>query len=218
MNFLNIAKQVNELVGTQGEVLSVTSPVGYQSKIINYINLAYTTIQDARKDWNFMKKSVTITTVSGTQEYSVLDASVIPDLDFGRWIHDSFLYQRAKLTEKSWEEWRRTDTANIIGQPSIYTTDVATNNVFFNMPNGAYEVDAEYYRTTHTLVNNTDIPILPPSFHYILVIKAVALVAGYMEYASMENRFEKMYNQMYGQLMRVSVPHRKLKPRNFIEG
>lgn len=205
MNRLTIAQTVNTLAGTQGTVDSTTSPVGYQSVLINMVDRAYNDIQIMRKDWKFMRGTVNILVNETDSSYSnpseIAEVErVIYDKDPLRFIH----YDTAILRDYT------------PGKPTYYTVNPLDNTITINDLDTSYTCTVQYYRTPDVMTANTSIPIIPAQYHSVIVYKTLIDLGAYLGNYDLITNYGNKYSIEIGHLMRSQLPKKVLKPRPLV--
>jgi len=202
MNFLDICKKVNQLGQLQGSLSSV-SATGYQGELVEVVRKSFLDIQLYRKDWNFLKQSITFSTVE--DEYS--------NSDVAEWKKDMILYGHRPLQVLDFDTYSKIDLSQETpGIPAYVTIRPNDKALLFNPLDAEYSITAHYYRKPQELVNNTDIPILPSEHHYLIVYAALSNLTSYISsdiyQVSLNN-----YNIGMGQLMRKELPGKSVRMR-----
>lgn len=192
MNYLQLCQRLRQEVGGSGDgPASVTSQTGENRLYVDWINQAWTEIQNLRVDWDYHWSQMSITLTSG-QSTGTLPA------DF-RTLKDGTLYigiypvsiitwdQMSDLRSQGLNTNRPTSVA-IAPDGTLYLNATCDQN---------YTLTGEYFILPQSLTSNVDIPLLPSRFHMMIVYKAM------MYYASYENAPEvgAMGNLQYQQML-----------------
>jgi len=215
-NFLQICKDVNTLVGTQGEFLSVVDPTGYQEEIATTVNKVYLEVQLKRADWKWMRRVATFNTIPTLTTYLVTDPTIFPENDFGTWKLENVYLEDVLLPYKNYD--RMLLDPPLVGSvyPSYFTIKPWDSSFILPSPSGTYKVDAHYFKSPHKLVKNTDEPILPPKFHDLLVYKASERIPSFVGNYSLEATYREQATIMMNQMMRDEVPAKRMTAPRFL--
>ena len=210
MNFIELCQKAQKYSGVQG---SITSTVNVQSGsqealIIDAVRNAWIDIQNYRSDFKFLRDEVLLQLVQGTTEYSVEDVLGI-NPDFSEWKVDRFIYDYSPLEYVKYDNWVLVEDTTE-GEPQRFTVRPSDKALFFNSVDGTYALTLQYYRDVQELTANTDTPILPNRFHYLIVYGAVMDIATSTGDLLNYQRFALKYSQALGQLMRAETPKKKI--------
>ena len=226
MNFLDICKIADNMSGLQGEITSVEYAVASQNVIVQAVRQGFIDLQLDRKVWKFMLRTKQFNTTVGVQRYEVNDIFGTPDNDHGHWeerVGRKAYYLRDPSSGKSsrliFTEYNRFRDAYlragglVDGVPKYITADPATNALILDKPAGAvYEVIADYYVEPQILMENSDIPILPSSYHTLLAYKALYYIGGHYSDLSISSTYAVSEAKMQGNLLRDQCPAEDATP------
>lgn len=208
MTYLQLVVRLASEAGVSGTMASVVGQTGESLRLVNWINSAYESTQNANTTWKFMRHGFTLNTVPGTDEYAY-GACTDTDLgsaivNFGRWATDTFKLYKTSVADETevdcmdYADWRRiyrigSQTANRPTNATVLPSDKIGLGA---KPDGVYVFSGDYYRSATTLSANGDIPVVPPQYHMVIVWRALMLYAQYEEagslYATAEREFTKV--------------------------
>lgn len=160
-------------------------PTQYGSRINQWINDAENEIA-RRVDYYINENSETISTISGTNLYSL-------PANFAR-VRELFATDVGQIIQPV--GLRALDASNptVTGRPYAYALDSASVHLY-PTPDSAYTLELRYWTLPPALVNDTDTPTLPADYHKLLWIYATWQCYEADDDAQMgqywENRFEK---------------------------
>lgn len=217
MNFKTLVSKVHLHAGLQGSVVSVEA-TDYQEYLAEAVRSAWIDLQNQREDWKFMREIVTFTTSVGTHEYTNDDIMTSVGNTFGvaKWDRDSFFKDGDEMKELSWDDYRKDpDSYNEEADSVRFVVQEYRPQKLFVPSVEAATIQAEYYRTPQELLKNTDVPLLPEEFHYIIVWKALEDVAAYLGNGAIYERHSFKHDVLENKLMRSQVPHKKIKVKPF---
>ena len=203
MNFLEIAKKASMHSGLQGEIPSVVTVRGLQKDLVEMVKAAYTDLQLMREDWAWLYYSGVFAWQPTTTTFK--------DPNCHRFL--KVTYDSKELRFREYDYWKDPAT----GVPYTFTIVPETNAIIVNPVTETFVLNYRAYRKPEELTTNTQIPILPAQFHYIIVYKAAADMAG----GALGNadRFSinmARYDMMLGQLMRSKNLSKQIKQRPIV--
>ena len=214
MNYLAICQRVNDVVGFQGQVSSVSTD-GYQAVLTSAVKDAYEDIQRYRKDWDWLRGTKVVNVASGTEEYTLaaLWGSGTPDLAEYKYI--TYTDSQGKvhiLLHYSYDSVQLLDTPNA-SEPRWYTTDPVTNALIVNPLDGNYSLKIYYTKTLHQLTANTSTPLIPDRHHQLIVYGAIMKLSTYVGNPTLYDTYALKYAEELGQLMRERNPVKTIRKR-----
>ena len=215
MNFLLLCQRLRQEAGLTGSGPTTTvGQTGISKQVVDWINSAYIDVLSQHSNWQFMQESFSFETVASQREYSVAETGLT---DLEKWKVDDYGSFRVYLTSSGvaneqymypilWDDYRQmylygaTRTAE--GLPSYFSIQPDNGINFYLVPDAAYTITGEYFKTPTELSGNTDIPIIPTQFHMIIVWRALMFYAGFdaanEKYAMGKNEYNKL-------LMRLEI-------------
>lgn len=218
MNFKEIVQKVNLHTGLQGTVNTVDA-TNYQEYLAEAVRASWVDLQNLREDWKFMWHELEFTTVAGTHEYtesSILAGQGITTYSISKWKKDEFLKDGALMTEVDWI-WYQVNKDDFESKESTYfvNKEYPAQSLIIPSPDGGATIRTAFYRTPQILQSNTDIPILPEEFHYLLVWNALEDVAAYLGNSAIYERHSYKADILKNKLMRSQIPARKIRKKPF---
>jgi len=221
MNFLQLVQQAHLECGMSGSTPSqVQGQTGQIGRLINWVNAAWQDIQTAHQDWDWLRKSTSVTTVAGQGIYLPADFGLS---DFGRWDQDTMrnyvtssgTNSEVFMTPITYDEWRDTylfnANRNVHTRPLHVAISPAKGLCLGPLPDSGYTVTADYYAAPTDLVQNADTPALPTQFHWAIIYRAM-MSYGMFEaapevYQRGELEFSKLMRRMTAdRLPEMQVP------------
>lgn len=203
MNFLEIVRKASTHAGLQGEVASVTTVRGLQRDLVEMVKAAYTDLQLMREDWAWLYYSGVFAWQPTT--------TIFKDPNCHRFL--KVTYDSKELGFREYGYWKDPAT----GVPYVFTIVPETNAIIVNPVTETYVLNYRAYRKPEELTSNTQTPILPSQFHYIIVYKAAADMAG--GGLGSADRFSinmSRYDMMLGQLMRSKNLPKQIRQRPLV--
>jgi hypothetical protein len=173
-----------------------------------YINIAYHEVCNA-DNWPFREATDTsITTVSGTQAYTMPAAVNLP---LGMWVTAIFSPNKlAALTRKEREIFAVTGNAK-----PVYYFRFGTQFYLYPTPDQAYPIIIEYQKKIADLSLDADVPIFDADFHYLIPLRAASTLkrTNGGEDMAEADRLDKLYleglEQMKARLLPKDLDRRK---------
>lgn len=185
--YLQLCKDLRREAGLSGTgPAAVTSQVGMDDKIVNWVKNAWTDIQGFHPNWRFhWKDDGVINCVVNQRDYD----PVALGFDFRIIERESVKsYKDTNATERwvdyvEYDDFRRIYMygANKYGQPIAYTITPDNKIRFYPTPNDTFTVTFEYYRNPQELASNTDVPLMPSQYHIMIVYHALIHYAAHDE-------------------------------------
>lgn len=191
---------------------TIINAVGETGRLVSWIITAWRDIQLLHQDWQFLRRSVSFSTIAGKATYTPTEAGIDP-LAFSRWDVYSFRnYNTAAGTSSEifmevweYERWRdlfqfgamRTATS----QPTILTVTPDRSLGLGMVPLAGYTVVGDYYLAPVDLSADNQVTTLP-DWHSPMIIVYKAM----MDYGAFENapevyqRGELKYRQLLQRL------------------
>jgi hypothetical protein len=211
----SVARDSGTVSGTQPT--TVTGQTGRLGKIVQFTVQAWTSIQNARGSWLWMRDEfpATALTVAGTARYTGASWNIT---DLGEWItekHGATIYAQAigvadecEIAFVDWLTWRRfyDRGAQTNNRPTCYTISPAGEFCLGPAPDAVYVVGGEYRQTAQILAANADTPNLPSRFHDIIKWRALMLLAEFDEAPTAMATAGSNYTRMLGDLERDQLP------------
>lgn len=180
MNYLALCDTLMKEAGLEESgVSSVMSQTGVKKKVVDWVARAWVEIQNKR-NWNFLWAEASFDTVVGQQTYHpVSNLALSPELrswDKASLIHSIAGESKFYLRYVPWERFDNTLSGS--GTPTEFTLKPDLSLKFNAVPDIVGTVDFEYTQIPQVLVANTDIPLLPPRHHEVILYKAMMYLAA----------------------------------------
>lgn len=211
MNYLEIARRVNDTTGFQGQINTVVAS-GYQATLTSAIKDTFEDIQRYRPDWNWMKKYRQVNVSNLASSYTLEELWAGDEVDLAEWLYLNYDYKRLRQIHP--EDYELIDfTAASYREPKLYTIDPATKDLRISPVDQVYTLDLHYIRTLQELVNNTDTPILPARHHALIVYGAITKLSTFIGNGTLYDTYSMKYAEGMGQLMREENPAKVIRKR-----
>lgn len=203
---------------------TVVGATGSLGRVVNWVGDAWTDIQMAQDDWNWMRSSVLLgggavfPTVPGQASYPLGTGAGTVGIDvdaFGKWDPLSFRnYTTAigpsnenYLAEITFDKWRNGymygTQRNQKTRPVAIAIGPDQSLCLGPPPDGLYTIEADYFVGPSEMVADTDVPVLLPfRFNMLIVYRAMMKYAGYESAPEVYTRGSQENATMYAQLLK----------------
>lgn len=215
---------IGDADGTSPE--TVVGQYGELKRVIDWVNQAWSDLQNRHPNWNWMRASFMLLTEPGVNTYSYEDAIDVdtaePITRFARWMVDddddyakiylqsSGIGTQTWLTFTPWNAYKsifRIGANNLSeGYPGYITIDPRDNLVFGGIPNGVYAIHGEYQRSPQILLSDDDVPEMPPRFHDLIMYLAMEKYALYESAPEVLARARSGRGSLLGRLEANQLP------------
>jgi hypothetical protein len=220
MTYLQLCQKVNALAGMQGTFSAVTTATGYQATLAEIVADVWVDIQNLRRNWQFMRATVSFSTIVGQSEYTITNIFGSSTSLVANWIGNMILYNKAAddvraldnygydrfiLNEKSQD-----DNA----EPSIFAVDPTDKHLYLNPSDAIYSMTAHYFKKAIVLSVDADVPDAPEEFHRLIAYMATAeFCAGVTGDQGRADKYSKKADVLLGALMRNQIPMKRVRTR-----
>lgn len=186
MNFRDLAQRVAQesgIVGALGNPASVVGQTGTLGKIVTWTGRAWTGIQEARRDWLWMRREFEGVTFSGIARYAPSSLGATRHAEFR--VNDKLTAQppattaaeEREMTRREWDWFReyrlRGASRETTGAPREWTVAPTGEVVLWPMPDAAYTIRGEHQVAPQTLLADDDVPEMPEKHHDLIWITAL---------------------------------------------
>lgn len=217
--FLQLVQRLRSEAGVSGaDPVTCQNQTGEILRLVRWINDAWLDIQNVHTDWFFLRQPFTFNTntVTAQQVYSPLQCNTV---NFGNWKKDSCrIYSVPNgvgnemiLPFIGWDEFRNLylygTMRELQNRPVLYSIDPQKNFVLGATPDtSGYTVDGEYYTVATYLVNDTDIPVMPPQYQMAIVYRALMWYGLYEGASEAVERGTSEYKTIMARLQLDQLP------------
>lgn len=217
-NFLALCQKTARESGTIEGVLpsTVVGQSGRLLKVVNWVNDAWSEIQNMRENWEWMRQDFSYALSENTMRYTaasfnltnhsrwVKDARSVTIYDTSTGVSDENELAFLKYSDYRIKYDRGTQTA---GRPIEWTVTPANEFAVGPKPDGSgFTVTGEYYQGNEALALDADVPDLPARFHDVIVWKALMKLAKSDENRDGFEYAEMLYNDLLAALQRDQLP------------
>ena len=194
MNRLALAQRAKLEMGIAGaaSLTSTTAPTGIDIKVVNWVDLAWQRIQQA-KLWDWMWEASTVTILANT----AVTAGTISDR---RYIKDGTRNATASLLDYlPWAHFRQVYPSALIaaGTPGVWSIRPDKAFVVNAKPAANTALSVERYKAPSAMAADADTPTgLPSELHMAIVWRAVILYCGHDENTSLFQHASAEYRKL----------------------
>lgn len=171
--YLQLCSQLaNDAGVTKAALVTVTGHQGQLRRVVDAVARAWKDIQEAHRNWRFLRKTATWTTTAGKALYTPVECGLAAG-ELGAWIDDTFrIYLTASgfnnetfLPFREWESYRNIYQFNSYrsqqSRPTEMTVSPLNEIGLGSPPTAGYTVLGDYFRSAIALVADADVPALP---------------------------------------------------------
>lgn len=211
--FLQLAQRLRQEAGVSGTgPSSVVSQTGEMLRIVDWVRMAWTDIQMARQDWDWLREDFSFSTVSDQRSYTPAEAGIASR--FGRWnlnavgISTGPQSDETLLAPMSYASFRSTFMIGpqTTGRPIVVTSMPDQSLGLGYTPNAVFTVRGEYWKSLQTLSADGDTPEAPAQFHDAILYRALMLYARYESAAEIYSDADMNYRRWMGLLQDHQTP------------
>lgn len=183
MTRLDLVKELIRLSGLTSQMPSSTiSQPGLYGRAVGHIDAAYEEIQSLYLDWSFLWASSSFTTTAGIAHY--VGAS-----DLNAW--GGLYLDGVPIRIYDWPDGPDLSDAQGIPIRGFIRPD---NRIELKpIPDGAYQIDFEYYRKPSAMTEDAHEPLIPSQFQRIIVARALVMLANFEAAEELKAQGMEMY-------------------------
>jgi hypothetical protein len=215
MNFLELCQRTRSEAGISGVgPASTTNQVGELKRLVDWVSTAYEDIQLSRTNWMWMRKTFQFNTTANDEDYTAAEAGIASR--FAMWDVDSIrIYQTSigvsnefSIPFLDFSNFRRIyqTGSQSAGTPICFSIAPDLKLLLGTKPDGVYTVTGEYWQSTQTLANDSDIPELPTDYHMLIVWQALEYYGFYESAAEVVSRAQKQIRRYKNRLELNQLP------------
>lgn len=190
-----VNRTIRECGISGGDTVSVTGNTGIRHKVVNWVADADLYIQKKYKDWNFLHKQYSISTIVDTKDY-------VKPTDLGMWDVDSFYlnYTTAdniRLDNIDYIDWRDNHGMGVQTSSNPYAVAFKPNKdiILYPAPDAIFTMTADYWKIPTRLVANADQSDIPETFEDVIIHRAKILYAQHEEAGDMLSVAKEEYGE-----------------------
>ena len=175
-------------------------------RVVDWVSSAYEDIQNLHATWRFLRRDFSFSTIASSQDYTPAAVSLT---DFAHWIKNDLRIYSAVSDEDfleyyPWEIFRKAyyfgSNRTQTGRPTVVTVKPNNALALWQIPDGVYTVNGEYYKSAQAMSANADIPVIPTRFQMIVIWKGLMHYGAYAgadeKYAHGSNEYKKLLSML----------------------
>ena len=226
MNFLELVNLTRSEAGVAGGDLN-TLQAGLSlegQRFKSWVANEWKKIQAEHSDWQFLRSNFEFDTVADQAKYTPQQAKVTDDgTNTGASILASWKLDSLRISTSgnnyadealagflTWEQYRNLYQYGRMrferSKPVVFTSDPQKNLWFGIIPNGAYTVNGEFYRTPQALSADEDEPLMPERFHSLVAYKALRAYGIFQSAPEVIGRADDVISTLYMDLIADQLP------------
>lgn len=176
---------------------SINGQTGKLGRVVVWVGRAWNDIQNERPNWRWMRKEFSgKPTIANTARYTAAAWAIT---DFANWLTDDpergyrpfSLYDPAiglgdeqELCHiQDYDQWRRRFGRGLqtSQRPNVYAVSPSNEICLGAIPDAAYLVRGEYWKTNQVLAADGDVPECPARFHDAILWRAIRYLCEFDE-------------------------------------
>lgn len=214
--YLQLCNALIKKVGITGTMSTVVSQTGEMGRVTAWVDDAYLNIQLTETRWNWMRATLSFTTVASQSAYTAATAAGLTD--FANWKMDSFrryvtstgVRSEQFLDPITYDNWRDTYLFGSMRSTTGDPTDIAEGpdmslNLGLIPDSTGYTVVGEYYKSPTSLTADSDTPTLPARYHQMIVYRAMMMYGAYESAPEVYQEGAALYEPMLRRLLRDQI-------------
>ena len=175
-------------------------------RVVDWVSSAYEDIQNLHATWRFLRRDFSFSTIASSQDYTPAAVSLT---DFAHWIKNDLRIYSAVSDEDfleyyPWEIFRKAyyfgSNRTQTGRPTVVTVKPNNALALWQISDGVYTVNGEYYKSAQAMSANADIPVIPTRFQMIVIWKGLMHYGAYAgadeKYAHGSNEYKKLLSML----------------------
>lgn len=216
MTYLELVNRLRMECGVVGNDLSsLTSVTGESLRMKKWIHQADLEIQELYPNWNFLRSTVSFSTVANQANYT---ASGVGLSNFANWKMDSWrcylaatgVGDEAFLCEIDYpayrDYWQFSTRATSYSRPTVIAQGPDKSLWLGAVPDAVYTVRGEYLRLPIEISADSDSPPYPTRFHMLPVYLAMQSYASYESAPEVFTAGQQKYRAMRQRLEQDQLP------------
>lgn len=231
MNYLALCKFTHRYIAT-GDAAPGTAPTttvgqqGYLYEITQWVNDAYSDIQQDQQYWNWLRGRLTLSLSIGVDTYtqSVVQGTT-SDYDYPipmvspEGTRYALVYDPAiGVGDQTfcffipYEDWRGWKDRGVkpSGKPGYFTVRPDKTIELIPTPDKAYTVTMDYRKTLDVLSGDTDTPLMPSQYHEAIAYLACHKWSMQRESPNKYQAFEREFNKVMDRMRIEQLPEIRL--------
>jgi hypothetical protein len=180
MTFLQLCQRLHSEAGISGKSHTTTiAQTGMLLRLVNWVLTAYEDIQNLHPDWQFLREAFSFNTVGGTQNYTL---AILTLTELNNWITDDVRVYSA-VSDETWLTYLPFNDFKYSyqigpyrtseGRPTIFTIEPDKSISLWQVPDGIYNINGNFYKRAQTMTLDANEPLIPSEYHMVIVWRAL---------------------------------------------
>lgn len=225
MTFLELVNLARSEAGVASGDLASFSNLSLEStRFKNWVAKEWELLQTEREDWQFLRGNFQFDTTTNQASYTPQQAKATIDGTnatasiLADWKRDSLRLSTSGanyadeqlLGFMPWDTYRNLYQYGAMrsqrAKPVAYSIDPQKNLWFGIVPDGAYTVVGEFYRTPQSLSDVADVPLMPARFHPVIAYRALRAYGIFMAAPEVIGRADEKLGRLENDLLADQLP------------
>lgn len=222
MDFLGLCQRTRQECGISGSgPTTVVGQSGNLQRLIDWVNTAWMDIQTTHQDWNWLRTTMTFTTVSGQATYALgtgAGTCGVSVATFGMWNRDTFRNYPTAVGNRGevfmdfihFQTWRDTYQYGALRytttRPVQMSISPEKSICLGPTPNGDYTISGDYYLAPSLMSADADVPALPAQYHMAIVYRAMMSYGAYESAPEVYQRGELEFGKLMRRMTADRLP------------
>jgi len=206
MTYLEMCQKMVLDLGLTNTISTVVGQTGMSEKIVKWVADADEDVQSEWADWMFLWTQFSVATVAGTRQYSKPTDIATWDLDSFYLNYTADTYQH--LRELSYIDYRQAyrQGTHTNAKPDMFVITPALNIYLEPIPDAAYTLTADYWKTPTRMTLNTSTSAIPDRFQRIIIARAKIYYAEHEEFSAVLDLANLEYQDLLHKLESDQLP------------
>lgn len=209
--FLELVQDLQREVGASGTapITSVTGQVGEAQRLVKWIQESDIYIQNRWLNWKFLWNQVQLNTSSG-------NVALAAPTDLNFWDPKAFkinegaagdIDEDINYAEHDSIKWQVRDLT--LNKPSTVIVMPDNSLEFEPVPDGVYQIKADYFRRPTSMAANNDESLIPENYHQAILGRGIVLYANYENAPEIKIQGQEIFDEVYGRLENHELPNQR---------
>lgn len=207
--FLQLVRDLHRESGAAGSApTSVLGQTDEALRLVNWIKEANDFVIDLWDDWKFLRKTYQSATVQSEPTLPAPSDVQLWDLLTFKVVEPSgnLTLDKMPLEAVEYDDIKDEILDETEGTPFRVIIMPDDTLMFEGVPDGAYTVFADFFRTPTPLVNNTDESDIPAKYRQVILGRALILYANYEHAEEIKAQGNEIYATFLGRLENKQLP------------
>lgn len=192
MTFLELVRALRRETSTSGNGPTTTNNQdGEFERLVEWIQTAHNSVQTERVDWFFLWRQAS---------QSIASRFPLSPTDLNVWDMRRFLLDGIPIAAIEYRDYDQPLTVPT-GRPSMVILMPDSSLMFDAVPDVAYTLQYDYYRSPKILSGDNDTPLIPAQYHRAILGDAMIRYSDYESAPEIAQAGNKMFQEYIRKLM-----------------